>query len=130
MLATKQRVPRQYIDYILKKGNLHSSKFFIIRFRENRQHFCRYRAIVSKKVDPKAVKRNHLRRQIYEAIRTNLPQTEVSGNNLDLILIVKKNALKASFAQIEADIKYLITKPPRPAIREKIINNYKTPHHQ
>lgn len=105
MLATKYRVPRQYIDYILKKGDLFTSKLFIIRFKENRQHFCRYRAIISRKVDLKAVKRNRLRRQIYEAIRINSSQKENQQNPFDLILIVKKNAMKASFAELEADIK-------------------------
>lgn len=105
MLPLKYRVPRQYIDYILKKGDLHSSKLFIIRLKENAQHFCRYRAIISKKVDLKAVKRNHLRRQVYEAIRKNLAQTETKQNHLDLILIVKKNAMKASYKTLEADIK-------------------------
>lgn len=105
MLATKYRVPRQYIDYILKKGDLYTSKLFIIRFKKNAQHFCRYRAIISRKVDLKAVKRNHLRRQVYEAIRKNLPQKKTEQNHLDLILIVKKNAMKASFEALETDIK-------------------------
>lgn len=105
MLPLKYRVPRQYIDYILKKGDLFTSKLFIIRFKENRQHFCRYRTIISKKIDLKAVKRNRLRRQVYEAIRMNLSQKENQQNHFDLILIVKKNAMKASFAEIEADIK-------------------------
>ncbi|MCX6735272.1 MAG: ribonuclease P protein component [Candidatus Peregrinibacteria bacterium] len=103
MLAQKYRVPRQYIDYILKKGESYTSKFFIVRYKPNREGFCRFRIIISKKVDPKAVKRNHLRRQGYEGIRLNLPEVTTSG--LDMILIVKKNALKASYQSIEDDLK-------------------------
>lgn len=103
MLATKYRVPRQYIDYILKKGDSYTSKLFIVRYKPNRESFCRYRIIISKKVDPKAVKRNHLRRQSYEAIRISMPKEPISG--LDVILIAKKNALKASYQDIEDDLK-------------------------
>lgn len=103
MLATKYRVPRQYIDYILKKGESYISKLFIVRYKPNRENFCRYRIVISKKVDPKAVKRNYLRRQSYEAIRLNLPKDPTTG--LDVILITKKNAIKASYKTIEEDLK-------------------------
>lgn len=103
MLAQKYRVPRQYIDYILKKGDSFTSKLFIVRCKPNRESFCRYRIVISKKVDPKAVKRNYLRRQSYEAIRLNLAKETVSG--LDLILIAKKNAIKASYQNLEEDLK-------------------------
>ena len=103
MLATKYRVPRQYIDYILKKGESYTTKLFIVRYKPNREKFCRYRIVISKKVDPKAVKRNHLRRQSYEAIRLNLPKDTVSG--LDRVLIAKKNAIKASYQELEDDLK-------------------------
>lgn len=103
MLATKYRVPRQYIDYILKKGDSFTSKLFIVRYKPNREKFCRYRIIISKKVDPKAVKRNHLRRQSYEAIRLNMPNNASSG--LDMILIAKKSTIKASYQAVEDDLK-------------------------
>jgi len=103
MLATKYRVPRQYIDYILKKGESYTTKLFIVRYKPNKEKFSRFRIIVSKKVDPTAVKRNHVRRQSYEAIRLNLP--EYSDSGLDLILIAKKSAPKASYKAIEEDLK-------------------------
>ncbi len=110
MLATKYRVPRQYIDYILKKGESYTSKLFIVRYKTNRENFCRYRIVISKKVDPKAVKRNYLRRQSYEAIRLNLPTGQAGlpknpTTGLDVILITKKNAIKASYKTIEEDLK-------------------------
>lgn len=109
MIGKKYRVPRQYLDYILRKGDSFVSKFFIIRFKKNSTGLCRYRTIVSKKVDTKAVKRNLLRRRIYEALRLNSPTDEIT-QGLDLILIVKKNALKASYEAIEEDIKNNIIK--------------------
>lgn len=103
MLATKYRVPRQYIDYILKKGDSYTSKLFIVRYKPNRENFSRYRIIISRKVDTKAVKRNYLRRQSYEAIRLNTPKDSTTG--LDIILIAKKNAIKASYKNVEDDLK-------------------------
>lgn len=102
MLAQKYRVPRQSIDYILKKGESYTSKFFIIRYKKNNENFCRYRTIISKKVHLKAVKRNHLRRQVYEILRLNLAK---EGTGTDSILIIKKNALKSSYQTLEEDLK-------------------------
>lgn len=102
MIAIKSRVPREDISYILKKGNLHSSKLFIIRFQENNKHFSRYRVIISKKLESEAVKRNRLRRQIYEAIRVNSSENKQKG--LDIILIPKKNIKKMAFSQITKDL--------------------------
>ncbi|MBI5753637.1 ribonuclease P protein component [Candidatus Peregrinibacteria bacterium] len=103
MLAQKYRIPRQFIDYILKKGDSYTSKFFIIRHKKNNSDFCRYRTIISKKVHAKAVKRNHLRRQIYEILRLNMLNLNVPGT--DSILIAKKNIIKNSYKALEEDIK-------------------------
>ena len=95
MIATKLRVPKEYIGYILKKGNPDSSKLFIIRLQQNNKHFSRYRVIISKKLENEAVKRNRLRRQIYEIIRINSPKSQEIG--MDIILIPKKNIKKVEF---------------------------------
>lgn len=101
MISKKYRVPSALIPYILEKGNLYTSKLFIIRYRKNDKQFARYRVIISKKLHPKAVTRNHLRRQIYESIR--LHQKNVAENR-DIILIPKKRILKTKYSEIEADI--------------------------
>lgn len=108
MLAQKYRIPRQSIDYILKKGDQFTSSLFIIRHKANTVNFCRYRTIISKKISPKAVIRNRLRRQVYEGIRLNLEPK--SSNGIDLILIAKKNILKSSYQSIEEDLKNNILK--------------------
>lgn len=106
MIAAKFRIPRADISYILKKGEQFISKLFIVKYTENKEDFSRYRVIVSRKIYPKAVKRNHLRRQIYEAIRLN--QGKEEGKKKDLVLIPKKNILKADYKSIEEDIKKII----------------------
>ncbi len=136
MLEKKYRIERNKVQYILKKGEDSISKLFIIRYIKNNENYNRYCTVVSKKIDPKAVGRNRLRRQIYEAIRgcegsqsqlpgtrrvgtgsqSQLPGTRRVGtaersiySHLDSVLIPKKSILKAKFEDIEADIKSIIT---------------------
>ena len=109
MLATKYRIPKEEIAPLLKKGESLVSKLFIIRCKENDKNFFRYRVIISRKVDTKAVKRNLLRRQSYEAIRINSPK-EREKNNFDIVLIPKKSILSSSFQSISKDIEENIIK--------------------
>ncbi len=102
MILNKHKVPRVDIPYILKKGQLSNSDLFIIRCRENNENFSRFRVIISKKLEAKAVKRNKLRRQIYEAIRENL---ETKSINNDYILIPKKKIVKNIYQEIAKDIR-------------------------
>lgn len=113
MIAKKYRVPREKIAFILKKGEEKASQLFIIRFSGNTESFSRFRTIVSRKIERSAVKRNSLRRKIYEAIRLNVkekesepgPQAEPSK---DIILIPKKKILQKSFQAIKEDLKISI----------------------
>ncbi len=122
MLEKKYRIERNKVQYILKKGEDSISKLFIIRYIGNNENHNRYCIVVSKKIDPKAVGRNKLRRQVYEAIRgcegsqSQLPGTRRVGtaeqsisSHLDIVLIPKKSILKAKFEDIASDIKDIIT---------------------
>lgn len=107
MIAKKFRIPRVNIAYILEKGDEKRSKLFIIRYKKNNKKFCRYRVIISKKLDTQAVKRNRLKRQIYETIRLNLiDQPAEIKENLDLIFIPKKIILKTALKEVENDLKW------------------------
>lgn len=108
MLSKRYRIPKEEIAPLLKMGDSLISKLFIIRLKENNKTFFRYRVIISKKVHPKAVKRNSLRRQVYEVLRINTPEEE--KRNFDLILIPKKSILNSSFQSISQDIIQLIKK--------------------
>lgn len=105
MIASKYKVPRLDIPVILEKGREYASRLFIVRSRKNSGQFCRYRVIVSRKMHRHAVKRNRLRRQIYEAIRLN---TSKEQHGKDIILIPKKITLVKKYADISADIKKII----------------------
>ncbi len=107
MIAQEYRVPKVLIPYILKKGNEFISQLFIVRQKENRQPFSRYRVIISGKVSPKAVERNKLRRMSYEAIRILSKEENLltKSQNQDIILIAKKKIIDANFQALEKDLK-------------------------
>ncbi|MBI2634511.1 ribonuclease P protein component [Candidatus Peregrinibacteria bacterium] len=107
MIAKKFKVPSQDIPYILKNGEERFSGLFIVRIIKNNAGFSRYRVIVSRKMDRKAVGRNRLRRQVYEAIRMRHQNTGHTGNN-DLILIPKKIILGKKYVDIETDISHIL----------------------
>jgi ribonuclease P protein component len=103
MIAKDFRLKRNQINYLLNKGDSLSSKLFIARYVENNKDFSGFCVIISRKLSGKAVERNRLRRQIYEAIRTS-GLTEKSTNNVDIALIPKKPILKKSFSEIKEDL--------------------------
>ncbi|OGJ42844.1 ribonuclease P protein component [Candidatus Peregrinibacteria bacterium RIFCSPLOWO2_01_FULL_39_12] len=109
MIAKNFRIPRERIAYILNKGEEKSSKLFIIRFLKNNASFPRFRTVISKKIAAKAVRRNHLRRQVYEAIRLELKESN-SKKSLDIILIPKKRITESQYEDISADIRNIINK--------------------
>jgi ribonuclease P protein component len=109
MLEKKYRIERNQTQYILKKGKDSVSKLFIIRYIKNNKEFNRYCSVVSKKIYVKAVDRNKLRRQIYEAIRAASSEIKPSTESFDIVLIPKKRIISAQFEEIEVDIRELIT---------------------
>lgn len=112
MLEKKYRIERNQTQYILKKGKDSVSKLFIIRYIKNNKEFNRYCSVVSKKIYTKAVDRNKLRRQIYEAIRTASSEINPPTEHLDIVLIPKKRIISAKFEEIEQDIRELIINSP------------------
>lgn len=110
MIAKKYRIERNLINYILEKGELYTSKLLIIRYLKNNKKFLRFCVIISKKITPKAIIRNKLKRQIYEAIRTNINEL-IHPEPIDVIIIPKKKILEAKFEEIEENIKRITTKP-------------------
>ena len=99
MIAKNRRLTKEQVKYIQKKGDKFESKLFIIKHKDT-QDPAKYCIIISKKFAAKAVERNKLRRQIYEIIRKNEPES-VSKN---LILIPKKSVSTKTYQEIEDDI--------------------------
>jgi len=102
MLSKKHRLKRGQIKVINKKGESKETSLFIIKVLENTEETPRFSALVSRKVFSKAVKRNHLRRQIYEAIRLNMDIVKTLGK--DIILIPKKHITTLRYQEIEKGV--------------------------
>lgn len=82
------------LKYLYKNGQSNRSKLFHLRYSENKMRKnTRIAVVVSKKIFKGAVKRNRVRRRVYEAIRSILPKIEgvhdialiiVSGEVIDI----------------------------------------------
>ncbi|MGL5830913.1 MAG: ribonuclease P protein component [Candidatus Altimarinota bacterium] len=97
MLKKTQRLSKQKVQYLLKKGKYFSNSYLGIKLLANKVQINRFSVIISKKTLASAVDRNHLRRQIYEIIRLHsldLP------NQYDCLIIVKPPLLKLPTDQI------------------------------
>lgn len=102
MLNRKNRIGnRQVIEKLFQKGFLLKDHFLVFKY-EKTDSPSQFAIIVSKKISKKAVKRNRLRRQIYEAVRHNLPELK---ENLNALIIARPPCQKANFKEISESIK-------------------------
>ncbi len=99
MIPRSFRLPKTRIGFLLKKGGKLANDQLMVRYRSGgfQETHSRFAVTVSLKVHPKAVKRNRLRRQIYETIRLNIGLIK---DPTDIIIIVKPPILKMTAAQI------------------------------
>jgi ribonuclease P protein component len=97
MLPKTQRLTRNRIESLLKKGRKSGTNFFTVKYLVNNRASSRFCIVVSTKIYPKAVDRNRLRRQIYEILRLHprLPPTPS-----DLIVIAKAPLTKLKFQDL------------------------------
>jgi len=108
MIPVRLRLPRQRIDYLFKKGKKLSNDCFTIRFIpsfKTEKPVSRFCVIVSSALEPSAVKRNRLRRQIYEIIRLN---RHIAPPGLDIIIIGKKTLTRLAYNLISASLLTLL----------------------
>jgi ribonuclease P protein component len=102
MLNKKNRISnRQLIEKLFKKGKLYKNNYFLFRFLPSIESTSKFAVIVSKKVAPKAVDRNYLRRQINEAIKNNIPLLKI---DIISLIIVKTTVKKASYEELNKGI--------------------------
>lgn len=73
MLNKKNRISnKDVIKTLFTKGELYKDRFLIFKYKKVVGCPSQFAVVVSKKIEKKAVKRNRLRRQIYESLRLNL----------------------------------------------------------
>jgi ribonuclease P protein component len=115
MIPQRLRLARQRIEYLFRKGRKTTSDFLTIRYSPVKQeNHSRYCVIISKATEKSAVKRNHLRRQIYEILRT-YEQNENSENKskFEMAIICKKKLRNLDYNYLKAKINDLLNKLPR-----------------
>lgn len=108
MLNKKNRIKnRQVIEKLFKKGHLYKNRFFVFKYEETTENASKFAVSVSKKILKKAVHRNHLRRQMYEALRCNL---ESLKKPIIALVIARPTAAdkKVTFQEIQEAIKSFI----------------------
>ncbi len=75
-------------------------------FVDNPKGYTRFAVIVSKKVEKTAIKRNFIRRRVYEALRRNF---ELIPKNKDyLFVIYSKEIGKIPFSELESILGQLV----------------------
>lgn len=91
---------------IIKNGFCKKNKSFVIHYRKNKLPYDRYGISVSKKLG-NAVFRNKYKRKI-RVIADNYKKLYI--NHKDYIIILRKNALEKSFAELEKDFNALMSR--------------------
>jgi ribonuclease P protein component len=107
MLPKPYRLPlRTELKRLKKNGHIFQAKFFglLLLKSDSVKDASRFAVIVSNKVEKKAVKRNKIRRLIYEAIWSLHPQIK---NGAKGVFLVKKTITKTSLKEIESEIEHL-----------------------
>ncbi len=91
-------------------GKTRHGEFVLVRARANHKATNRYGVVVSKKVSKRAVARNRIKRRILAIVRTELPLSAPNGpSGVDLIIVVRPNALTSSHEALQRDIIKTVT---------------------
>lgn len=101
MLSKKNCIGnKQVIENLYRKGYLFKNQYLVFKY-EKTNGPSQFAVSVSKKIDKKAVKRNRLKRQIYEAVRTNLTKLKES---FIVVIIARPPCQKATFKDLNESI--------------------------
>ena len=84
----------------------HSPHFFVRIKNGASSEGVKVAAVVSARVEKKAVKRNLLRRRMYEALRSHLPT--LCGSRL--VITAKKGAPALSFKELQSELSALLAR--------------------
>ena len=104
MITIHRLVGAKDFRILFRSGRRRESRFFKIIYRPNALSFSRFSFIAPKTVDKRAVMRNRLKRRGREWMRTSLISL---SKPLDIAIIFKKDANKATRKEFYADLVYL-----------------------
>ncbi|MCD6149424.1 ribonuclease P protein component [bacterium] len=102
MLPKKYRLTgKKDFEKVFKFGQGRHAKILGIKFAKNNLGNSRFGFIVSKKVSPKAVVRNKIKRQAREIIQSNLSDIK---NGLDVVIVCHPGITEKNYQEIEKEI--------------------------
>ena len=103
MLAKKERLTREEFNRFFVSGKrFHSGMMQLVHAPHNSFHAS---VVVSKKVERRAVKRNKLRRQVYDIVRRAKTHEGLTGV---YIIMLKPAAAQLSFQELKEHLTTLI----------------------
>ena len=105
MLAKRFRLQIQKWLGEKKRTVIRRSDFFIVKLRDNDLLFSRFGAVISAKVNKSAVKRNKIKRTIFNFIRLKKLH-ELAGK--DILIIVLPSINKLTKPEIEKELKKIL----------------------
>ncbi|MDP3015407.1 MAG: ribonuclease P protein component [bacterium] len=105
MLAKQFRLQIQKWLRENKKTTTRKSEFFIVKLRDNNLSFSRFGTVISAKVNKSAVKRNKIKRTIFNFIRFKKLH-ELAGK--DILMIVLPAASKLTKPEIEKELEIIL----------------------
>ncbi|MDH5596605.1 MAG: ribonuclease P protein component [Candidatus Peregrinibacteria bacterium] len=107
MLSKKNRIQNQrLIQKLGRQGTSFMTTHFIFKFLPSDLPDSKFAIAISKKIAPKAVSRNKLRRQITESLRHNLPS--IPSPVVALIIQKKGTPEKLEYAIIDTEVQIFI----------------------
>ena len=102
MLPKKYRLTnKKDFEKVFKAGRGRHGKILGIKFTKNNLGNSRFGFIVSKKVSPKAVVRNKIKRKAREIIRLNLGDIK---SGLNIVIICQPEITEKNYQEIEKEI--------------------------
>ena len=107
-LSKKQRLTKASLfrEAFAQKRS-YVGRLMVLWLREGEGASLRLGVVTSKKVSNRAVDRNLGRRRLREAFRAN--RSKFSGD-VDVVIIARRNILKATPAEVEAELLWLASK--------------------
>ena len=104
MLNQKSRISNQrLIEKLNKAGKSYKTSYFVFKFLPSLSEDSKFAPVVSKKIAPKAVTRNKIRRQITESLRLNL--SLVKSPIVCLVIMKKGSPEDLDYNTIDSQIK-------------------------
>ncbi len=102
------RLNKEY-EHVFTKGRGYHSHYVTLKTVRNDLAMNRFGIIVSNKTEKKAYRRNRIRRQVREILRTS--QIHFQKNGFDLVFVIKKPLIELKeYAKIQVQIHFLLKK--------------------